>query len=26
VGFSDPRYFSKCFKKRYGISPSQIKE
>lgn len=26
VGFSDPRYFSKCFKKRFGISPSQVKE
>lgn len=23
TGFSDPRYFSKCFKKRYGILPSQ---
>lgn len=21
VGFSDPNYFSKCFKKQYGISP-----
>lgn len=26
VGFSDPRYFSKCFKKRFGISPSRVKE
>ncbi|MDO4759028.1 MAG: response regulator [Rikenellaceae bacterium] len=26
VGFSDPRYFSKCFKKRYGVSPSQLKK
>ena len=25
VGFSDPKYFSTCFKKEYGISPSQIK-
>lgn len=25
VGFSDPRYFSKCFKKRFGISPSQLR-
>lgn len=25
VGFSDPRYFSKCFKKRFGVSPSQYK-
>ncbi len=23
VGFSDPLYFSKCFKKEYGIAPSQ---
>lgn len=22
VGFSDARYFSKCFKEKYGISPS----
>lgn len=26
VGFSDPRYFSKCFKKRFGVSPSQLKK
>ena len=25
VGFSDPRYFSKCFKKRFGILPSQVR-
>lgn len=24
VGFRDPKYFSKIFKHRYGISPSQI--
>lgn len=23
VGFKDPAYFSKCFKKHYGISPSE---
>lgn len=23
VGFADPQYFSKCFKKEYGIPPSQ---
>lgn len=26
VGFSDPRYFSKCFKKRFDILPSQVKK
>jgi signal transduction histidine kinase/CheY-like chemotaxis protein len=25
VGFSDPKYFSKCFKKEFGTSPSSIK-
>lgn len=25
VGYSDPSYFSKCFKKYYGVSPSTIK-
>jgi AraC-like DNA-binding protein len=25
VGFSDPYYFSKCFKKVVGISPSQYR-
>lgn len=25
VGFSDPKYFSTCFRKRYGISPSNYK-
>lgn len=24
VGFSDPKYFSTCFKKQFGISPSKI--
>jgi AraC-like DNA-binding protein len=23
VGFSDPKYFSKTFRKKYGVSPSQ---
>lgn len=23
VGFSDPFYFSKCFKKEYGVAPSK---
>jgi len=25
MGFSNPSYFSKCFKEKYGISPSKIK-
>jgi AraC-like DNA-binding protein len=24
-GYSDPRYFSRCFKQRYGVSPSEFK-
>lgn len=24
TGFNDPKYFSKCFKKKYGISPSEF--
>lgn len=24
VGFSDPKYFSTCFKKQFGISPSKL--
>ncbi len=24
VGFSDPKYFSVCFKKQFGTSPSKI--
>ena len=23
VGFADPLYFSKCFKKQYGVAPSK---
>lgn len=26
VGFSDPKYFSKCFKKETGLSPSEYRE
>ena len=26
VGFSDPKYFSTCFKKEYGISPSKLND
>ncbi|WP_448778758.1 two-component regulator propeller domain-containing protein [Bacteroides congonensis] len=26
IGFSDPKYFSKCFKKQMGMSPSEYKE
>ncbi|MCD8302454.1 MAG: response regulator [Prevotellaceae bacterium] len=25
VGYSDPKYFSACFKKRYGVLPSEYK-
>jgi len=24
VGFSDPKYFSTCFKKQFGTSPSKF--
>ena len=24
TGFNDPKYFSKCFKKEYGVSPSEF--
>jgi AraC-like DNA-binding protein len=24
VGFSDPKYFSVCYKKQFGISPSKV--
>jgi YesN/AraC family two-component response regulator len=24
VGFNNPKYFSKCFQKRYGETPSQF--
>lgn len=26
VGFNDPKYFSQCFKKRYGQLPSKLKD
>lgn len=26
VGFNDPKYFTRCFTKQYGISPSSYKE
>ena len=26
VGMSDPRYFSRCFKQRFGVSPSEYKK
>ena len=25
VGFNDPKYFTRCFTKLYGISPSTVK-
>ncbi|MNG29512.1 DNA-binding transcriptional regulator AraC [compost metagenome] len=24
VGYRDPFYFSKCFKKKYGITPNKV--
>ena len=26
IGFDDPRYFSKCFKLKYGVTPSEYKK
>ncbi len=26
VGFNDPKYFSRCFKKEYEYSPKQFKQ
>jgi len=26
IGMNDPRYFSKCFKQKYGMTPSEYKE
>lgn len=26
VGFSDPKYFTKCFKKDKGMTPSEYRE
>ncbi len=26
VGFNDPQYFSRCFKKQFGVSPTQMTE
>jgi len=26
IGFNDPKYFSKCFKKEYGMTPKQYKQ
>ena len=26
VGFNDPKYFTRCFTKQYGVSPSQFKD
>lgn len=26
VGINDPRYFSKCFKQKFGVTPSEYKE
>lgn len=26
LGYSDPKYFGKCFKKKYGVSPTEYKK
>ena len=26
VGFNDPKYFTRCFTKQYGVSPSSLLE
>ena len=26
VGFNDPKYFSNCFKKEFGILPSEVEK
>ena len=26
VGINDPRYFSKCFKQKFGMTPTEFKE
>lgn len=26
IGFTDPKYFSKCFKKETGLTPSEYRE
>ena len=26
IGFNDPKYFSKCFKKQFGITPNTFKK
>ena len=26
VGFNDPKYFSRCFKRHFGVSPKEYKE
>ncbi|MEM9328741.1 MAG: AraC family transcriptional regulator, partial [Bacteroidota bacterium] len=26
VGFSDPKYFSKCFKQQFGVRPSEFSD
>ena len=26
VGFNDPKYFTRCFTKQYGVAPSSYRE